>query len=50
MLRLLLLLLQSGKQSRHLQYVTHFPIPQEEQFTHECNQRTVVLFGVGKGK
>uniref|UniRef100_A0A8C5S4Z7 Mediator complex subunit 12 n=1 Tax=Laticauda laticaudata TaxID=8630 RepID=A0A8C5S4Z7_LATLA len=35
-------------QPRHIQYCTHFPIPQEESSSHECNQRLVVLFGVGK--
>uniref|UniRef100_A0A8C4PQK3 Mediator complex subunit 12 n=1 Tax=Equus asinus asinus TaxID=83772 RepID=A0A8C4PQK3_EQUAS len=35
-------------QPRHVQYATHFPIPQEESCSHECNQRLVVLFGVGK--
>uniref|UniRef100_H9GMB7 Mediator complex subunit 12 n=1 Tax=Anolis carolinensis TaxID=28377 RepID=H9GMB7_ANOCA len=35
-------------QPRHIQYSTHFPIPQEESSSHECNQRLVVLFGVGK--
>lgn len=35
-------------QPRHVQYATHFPIPQEESCSHECNQRLVILFGVGK--
>uniref|UniRef100_A0A670KGV6 Mediator complex subunit 12 n=1 Tax=Podarcis muralis TaxID=64176 RepID=A0A670KGV6_PODMU len=35
-------------QPRHIQYSMHFPIPQEESSSHECNQRLVVLFGVGK--
>nr|XP_033799825.1 mediator of RNA polymerase II transcription subunit 12 [Geotrypetes seraphini] len=35
-------------QPRHIQCATHFPIPQEESCSHECNQRLVVLFGVGK--
>ena len=34
--------------SKHLVYVTHFPIPQDEFSTHECNQRMVTLYGVGK--
>ncbi|XP_069844855.1 mediator of RNA polymerase II transcription subunit 12-like protein isoform X2 [Dipodomys merriami] len=33
---------------RHLQYATHFPIPLDESSSHECNQRTVLLYGVGK--
>ncbi|KAM4821379.1 mediator of RNA polymerase II transcription subunit 12-like protein [Thomomys bottae] len=33
---------------RHLQYATHFPIPLGESSSHECNQRTVLLYGVGK--
>ncbi|XP_039210779.1 mediator of RNA polymerase II transcription subunit 12 isoform X2 [Crotalus tigris] len=36
------------EQPRHIQYCTHFPIPQEESSSHECNQRLVVLFGVGR--
>jgi len=47
---IMVLRLQIAKQSRHVQYLTHFPIPQEEQFTHECHQRAVTLFGVGKGR
>ncbi|NWT84489.1 MD12L protein, partial [Lanius ludovicianus] len=33
---------------RHLQYATHFPIPQDESSSHECNQRMILLYGVGK--
>nr|KAF6478103.1 mediator complex subunit 12L [Molossus molossus] len=33
---------------RHRQYATHFPIPLDESSSHECNQRTVLLYGVGK--
>uniref|UniRef100_A0A674A7Z2 Mediator complex subunit 12 n=1 Tax=Salmo trutta TaxID=8032 RepID=A0A674A7Z2_SALTR len=36
------------EQPRHIQYATHFPIPQEESASHECNQRLVVLYGVGR--
>uniref|UniRef100_A0A4W3I696 Mediator complex subunit 12 n=1 Tax=Callorhinchus milii TaxID=7868 RepID=A0A4W3I696_CALMI len=36
------------EQPRHIQYASHFPIPQEESASHECNQRLVVLYGVGK--
>ncbi|KAG9351320.1 hypothetical protein JZ751_022567 [Albula glossodonta] len=36
------------EQPRHIQYATHFPVPQEESANHECNQRLVVLYGVGK--
>uniref|UniRef100_A0A8B9JWH7 Mediator complex subunit 12 n=1 Tax=Astyanax mexicanus TaxID=7994 RepID=A0A8B9JWH7_ASTMX len=39
---------QVYEQPRHIQYATHFPIPQEESASHECNQRQVVLYGVGK--
>uniref|UniRef100_A0AAR2L9N0 Mediator complex subunit Med12 domain-containing protein n=1 Tax=Pygocentrus nattereri TaxID=42514 RepID=A0AAR2L9N0_PYGNA len=39
---------QVYEQPRHIQYATHFPIPQEESASHECNQRLVVLYGVGK--
>jgi mediator of RNA polymerase II transcription subunit 12 len=31
-------------------YVTHFPIPQDELNSHECNQRMVLLYGVGKAR
>lgn len=35
--------------SRHLLYTTHFPLPQDEFFSqHDCNQRYVLLYGVGK--
>ncbi|XP_060153506.1 mediator of RNA polymerase II transcription subunit 12-like protein [Globicephala melas] len=33
---------------RHLQYATHFPIPLDESSSHEYNQRTILLYGVGK--
>ncbi|ELT92763.1 hypothetical protein CAPTEDRAFT_163894 [Capitella teleta] len=35
---------------RHLVYVTHFPIPQDDLYSHECNQRQVLLYGVGKAR
>ncbi|XP_032668438.1 mediator of RNA polymerase II transcription subunit 12 isoform X2 [Odontomachus brunneus] len=35
--------------SRHLLYTTHFPLPQDETYSqHECNQRHVLLYGVGR--
>ncbi|XP_054085206.1 mediator of RNA polymerase II transcription subunit 12 isoform X1 [Zeugodacus cucurbitae] len=37
--------------SRHYIYTKHFPIPQEEaciSYSNECNQRYILLFGVGK--
>ena len=35
--------------SRHLLYTTHFPLPQDETCSqHDCNQRHVLLYGVGK--
>ncbi|XP_073915812.1 mediator of RNA polymerase II transcription subunit 12-like protein isoform X8 [Castor canadensis] len=33
---------------RHVQYATHFPVPLDESSSHECNQRTILLYGVGK--
>lgn len=36
--------------SRHMQFASHFPLPQDEISTHECNQRNAVLFGVGKAR
>ncbi|XP_014240194.1 mediator of RNA polymerase II transcription subunit 12 isoform X2 [Cimex lectularius] len=38
----------NGKPSRHLLYTTHFPLPQDESCSHECNQRHVLLYGVGR--
>ncbi|XP_046669089.1 mediator of RNA polymerase II transcription subunit 12 isoform X4 [Homalodisca vitripennis] len=37
-----------GKPSRHLLYTTHFPLPQDESSSHDCNQRHVLLYGVNK--
>ncbi|KAJ8669737.1 hypothetical protein QAD02_000996 [Eretmocerus hayati] len=35
--------------SRHLLYTTHFPLPQDETCSqHDCNQRHVLLYGVGR--
>ena len=36
--------------NRHLLYTMHFPLPQEETFAHDCNQRHILLYGVGKSK
>ncbi|CAH0557477.1 unnamed protein product [Brassicogethes aeneus] len=37
------------KHSRHLLYTTHFPLSQDDSFSqHDCNQRHVLLYGVGK--
>ncbi|XP_066905955.1 mediator of RNA polymerase II transcription subunit 12 isoform X3 [Halyomorpha halys] len=36
------------KPTRHLLYSTHFPLPQDESCSHECNQRHVLLYGVGR--
>lgn len=43
----------SGQKSsiqRHLLYTTHFPLPQDESTNHDCNQRHVLLYGVGKAR
>ena len=39
-----------SKKGRHWQYVYHFPLPQDENSTHDCNQRNVLLYGVGRGR
>lgn len=37
------------KISRHYLYTTHFPLYQGDTVSHhDCNQRYVLLFGVGK--
>uniref|UniRef100_A0AAR5PM52 Mediator complex subunit Med12 domain-containing protein n=1 Tax=Dendroctonus ponderosae TaxID=77166 RepID=A0AAR5PM52_DENPD len=37
------------KASRHFLYTTHFPLSQDDPFCqHDCNQRHVLLYGVGK--
>ncbi|KAF7490413.1 Mediator of RNA polymerase II transcription subunit 12-like protein [Sarcoptes scabiei] len=38
-----------NQSTRHLLYTYHFPLPQED-FVHECNQRHILLYGVGKTK
>lgn len=35
---------------RHMLYTLHFPLPQDEFFIHEGNQRHILLYGVGKTK
>ncbi|XP_076370100.1 mediator complex subunit kohtalo isoform X2 [Tachypleus tridentatus] len=35
---------------RHLLYTTHFPLPQDESSSHDCNQRHILLYGVGKAR
>ncbi|OTF71121.1 hypothetical protein BLA29_012147, partial [Euroglyphus maynei] len=41
---------QINATSRHLLYTLHFPLPQDESFMHECNQRHILLYGVSKTK
>ncbi|XP_060517503.1 mediator of RNA polymerase II transcription subunit 12 isoform X2 [Cylas formicarius] len=37
------------KPSRHFLYTTHFPLSQDDPFSqHDCNQRHILLYGVGK--
>lgn len=37
------------KISRHYLYTTHFPLYQGDTISqHDCNQRYILLFGVGK--
>ncbi|CAG7719777.1 unnamed protein product [Allacma fusca] len=40
----------ASKQSRHRLYVMHFPLPQDESFQHEANQRHILLYGVGRAR
>ena len=40
----------NSSSNRHLQYTTHFPLPADENNSHEANQRAVLLFGVGKAR
>ncbi|XP_065336450.1 mediator of RNA polymerase II transcription subunit 12 isoform X5 [Cloeon dipterum] len=39
---------EGRRQSRHLIYTTHFPLPPDDSSSHDSNQRHVLLFGVGK--
>lgn len=41
---------QISPTARHLLYTLHFPLPQDESFVHEFNQRHILLYGVGKTK
>ena len=36
--------------NRHLRYLVHLPIPQEECYRHECNQRLTLLWGFGDAR
>ncbi|XP_014668472.1 PREDICTED: mediator of RNA polymerase II transcription subunit 12-like protein [Priapulus caudatus] len=36
--------------SRHYQYTLHFPVPPDDAYAHECNQRLVTLYGVGRAR
>ncbi|GAB6019774.1 hypothetical protein CHUAL_001322 [Chamberlinius hualienensis] len=38
------------KPSRHLIYTTHFPLPQDDSASHDCNQRHILLFGVSRAR
>uniref|UniRef100_A0A7M4EH02 Mediator complex subunit 12L n=1 Tax=Crocodylus porosus TaxID=8502 RepID=A0A7M4EH02_CROPO len=46
--RLKELIFPSNYDLRHLQYATHFPILLDDSSSHECNQRMILLYGVGK--
>ncbi|KAF2359628.1 Mediator complex subunit Med12 [Trinorchestia longiramus] len=35
---------------RHLVYAQHFPLPSDDSYSHETNQRYVLLYGVGKAR
>ncbi|KAA0189334.1 hypothetical protein HAZT_HAZT004835 [Hyalella azteca] len=35
---------------RHLIYAQHFPLPSDDSYAHETNQRYVLLYGVGKAR
>lgn len=38
-----------GYPSRHLLYTTHFPLIQDDSGSqHDCNQRHILLYGVGR--
>ena len=39
-----------AKLNRHWQYTYHFPLSHDESSVHDCNQRHVMLYGVGKGE
>ncbi len=41
---------EMSKQSRHRLYVMHFPLPQDEAYQHEANQRHILLYGVGRAR
>ena len=37
--------------SRHFLYAKHFPLCQDDPLSqHDCNQRYILLFGVGKDR
>lgn len=42
--------MEMSRQSRHRLYVTHFPLPQDEAYQHEANQRHMLLYGVGRAR
>ena len=39
-----------SKKTQHVQYATHFPIPEDAATCHECNQRLILLYGVGRAR
>lgn len=38
----------SSASCRHYLYTMHFPLPQDDASQHDCNQRYILLYGVGK--
>lgn len=40
----------SKQPPRHLIYAQHFPLPSDDSYAHEINQRYVLLYGVGKAR
>lgn len=41
---------RSRSPSKHIAFVTHIPIPQDDWRVHECNQRLILLYGVGRAR
>ncbi|KAL3315308.1 Mediator of RNA polymerase II transcription subunit 12 [Cichlidogyrus casuarinus] len=36
------------RQNRHLEYLCHFPLPQDDSYSSEINQRAQLMFGTGR--
>lgn len=41
---------RDSDEHRHMTFVKHFPVPDDDTFMHDINQRSILLYGFGKDR